>query len=394
MDSRRNTPREKKIFAPKFAYGLVLRPWISLLYRKRSSLALRHIPAILLGTMIVLTTSSYNLLSNLIFARRIGDTKIDPAPLFVLGHWRSGTTYLHELLAADGRHAYPSGYQCYVPGNFLLTERLIKPIVGFFIPKKRPMDDMDLGVDRPQEEEFALLNLTGRSNYAWSIFPAGGPVDFDYISLRRLDTDARAEWIDIWMDFLKAVKLGAGPDKRLILKSPNHTARIRTILQLFPKAKFVHIARNPIEICDSTLRTWRAVAEMNGPDHVAAIEPWLEESVLKTFEEIYTCYEEDRTLIPDSNLHELSYEDLIRDPKAALAEIYKALDLGEFAPAEPAIDKRLAESPDYKPKTKYQASPNALKVSRRWSDYIERFGYADEVSRVLAAHQAVDQAAE
>src|SRR4051812_41917392 len=43
-------------------------------------------------------------------------------PLFVLGHWRSGTTHLHQLLAQDERFAFPNGYQTAFPRTFLTTE--------------------------------------------------------------------------------------------------------------------------------------------------------------------------------------------------------------------------------------------------------------------------------
>jgi hypothetical protein len=48
--------------------------------------------------------------------RRHEDAKYGPKlagvrvkqPLFILGHWRSGTTHLHNLLATDEPFAYPS----------------------------------------------------------------------------------------------------------------------------------------------------------------------------------------------------------------------------------------------------------------------------------------------
>src|SRR5262249_33511021 len=42
-------------------------------------------------------------------------------PIFILGHWRSGTTLLHELLALDDRLLSPTTFQCFNPQRFLLT---------------------------------------------------------------------------------------------------------------------------------------------------------------------------------------------------------------------------------------------------------------------------------
>ena len=42
-----------------------------------------------------------------------------PDPVFILGHWRSGTTLLHGLMAQDDQFAYPRIYQVSNPHSFL-----------------------------------------------------------------------------------------------------------------------------------------------------------------------------------------------------------------------------------------------------------------------------------
>ena len=123
---------------------------------------------------------------------------------------------------------------------------------------------------------------------------------------------------------------------------------------------------------------------MHGTKNQNAIDHWVEESVLETGAEMYAAYEEDRALIPKGNLVELNYEDFIKDPKGEMRNIYAALDLGDFTKAEPSIDKRLAESRDYKPGTTEPAHPRARDIAQRWSQYIERFGYSDVIEKALA----------
>ena len=41
------------------------------------------------------------------------------APVFILGHYRSGTTYLHELLSNDPGFASPNRFQAFNPSTFL-----------------------------------------------------------------------------------------------------------------------------------------------------------------------------------------------------------------------------------------------------------------------------------
>lgn len=75
--------------------------------------------------------------------RRLGSELKDvvvPPPLFVLGHWRNGTTLLHNLLTVDQRFAFPNNYQSLFPNSFLTAGSLHSRASDFFLPKRRPMD--------------------------------------------------------------------------------------------------------------------------------------------------------------------------------------------------------------------------------------------------------------
>ena len=83
--------------------------------------------------------------------------------VFVLGFWRAGTTFLHELLCLDDRFAYPTTYACFHPHHFVFTEKFVSACqVG---EVRRPQDQMTTGWRTPQEDEFALLCLGARSPY-------------------------------------------------------------------------------------------------------------------------------------------------------------------------------------------------------------------------------------
>ena len=366
-------------------YGIGLETWLPLLRRHYKSLSVWQVPRAALFTLLSAFSSLVGLFSRLIFARRIRQVRLHPAPIFVLGHWRTGTTFLHELLASDPRHIFPKGYQCGTPHLFLLLETSFRPLLGYALPERRPMDDMVLDLERPQEDEYALLGLVGRSTLRSFIFPGDGPVDGAYLSLRKLDDKARAAWKEAWVYFLKSVAIRHGNDRRLVLKSPQHTARVRTILEVFPDAKFIHLVRNPHAVFASTVRTWQILSDTQGLQGSGAADPWVKESVLATFEEMYRCYEEDRALIPTGNLYELRYEDLAADPMSALGDIYRALDLGEATHWEGPVARRVLESSDYKVR-RHQLDPaDAALVARRWADFIARYPYQDDVAGALRA---------
>jgi hypothetical protein len=67
---------------------------------------------------------------------------------------------------------------------------------------------------------------------------------------------------------------------------------------------------------------------------------------------MYDAYFEDRSLLPPNQFVELSYEELVGDPKSQLRSIYERLELGDFARVEPALDDhsgRREELPDEPP---------------------------------------------
>src|SRR5271170_6583798 len=65
--------------------------------------------------------SALGMLQTRLYRRILHQLDLRP-PLFLVGHWRSGTTLLHELLALDECFAVPSTYACFNPHHFLLAQ--------------------------------------------------------------------------------------------------------------------------------------------------------------------------------------------------------------------------------------------------------------------------------
>lgn len=369
--------RVRKALGFRIWYGIGIGPWASALLRNGHAISPWQLPRAILFTALAAFNSGVGLVLRLIFAKRIRAVRLHPSPVFVLGHWRSGTTYLNELLSCDSRFIWPKGYQCGSPHIFLLLDGVLRHLLDFAVPAHRPMDEMAYSLQRPQEDEFALLGLLGRSTLRFCIFPAAGPTDPAYLSLRALAPAERERWVDAWVYFLKSVAVRYGDDKRFLLKSPQHTARIRTILSVFPDARFIHIARNPLEIFASTVRTWNALADSQGLQGTGGARSWAKENVLATFQEMYACYEEDRAAIPAGNLVEIRYEELVADPLGVLRGIYRQLDLGEIEPFLPALQGRLRESSSYKANVHRVDEADAAAVAVSWSGYAKRYGYEE-----------------
>jgi len=306
------------------------------------------------------------------FGRKIERAAIDQAPVFVLGHWRSGTTLLHELLVSDPRHTYPDTFSCFAPNHFLLSAPFLKWWLKYLMPSRRPMDNMGVSWDAPQEDEWALCNMGIPSPYFSLLFPRRPPQCQEYLDLRQVPPVALARWKRAFLWFLKS--LTVQNPKRIVLKSPQHTCRVRTLLEIFPDARFVHIVRDPYVIFPSTVRTWNRMSGYHGLQRPPK-DGW-DDFVFDTFAHMYEVFEEDRKLVGPSRLYEVRYEDLVKDPVGEMEKVYERLELGDFEMVRPAVQEYAERTRDYKV-NRYELAPEThAEITRRWGAFIERYGYA------------------
>ncbi len=364
--------KKPRDWSPRFWEGSDFFAWLRLLWRNRFAVEppYWYIAAIVSGMS--LTNTLLRWLQHSRFGDKIDRTPVPNAPVFVVGHWRTGTTLLHELLILDDRFTSPNTAQCFMPCHFLLSEDFFKRFLWFLMPEKRPMDNMAAGWDRPQEDEFALCLLGRPSTYADVAFPNRPPLDPGALDLSGLTPRELAEWKRTFRRFVQTLTLR--DPRRLVLKSPPHTARIPVLLELFPDARFVHIKRDPYTLFASTVNLWLAMGRRHGFQTPRG-GPALEEKVFREFRVIYERLFEAKPLIPAGRFCEVSYEELTADLVGTMRRVYGELELGGFEAAVPQLEEYAARSKGYEA-NKYQIT-DALRanVKARWGDLIERLGY-------------------
>src|SRR5262245_35790920 len=245
------------LISPGIASGITLGTWRRVLRDHRYDIDHPYWVRAVSVTFGAVANSVLATVENLAFARRVRRTTVEP-PLFILGLPRSGTTHLHNLLARDDRFAFPNMYQVLYPNSFLLTERVHAPLVGMFMDEKRPMDNMRFGVAEPQEDEWALAGMIGRSYLLGGSFPRRAEFHARYLTLRDLTPAELDEWKAAlrWLVQKLSFKYG----RPLVLKSPGHTGRVRALLDLFPDARFLHIRRDPYVVFQSALHCVRSTS--------------------------------------------------------------------------------------------------------------------------------------
>jgi len=284
------------------------------------------------------------------FGQEVAETPIQP-PLFILGHWRSGTTHLHNLLAQDtGNFAFANTYQVVNPHTFLTTEESNSRRFAWMVPKTRPMDAMTLNFQTPQEDEFAPCLMSRRSLYLGVSFPRNEDAYARYLDFKNVPQQEVDQWKSAFVTFLK--KLSYKYQRPLVLKSPPHTARIRLLLEMFPEARFVHIHRHPYQVFTSCRHyydtaTW--FSYLQKPD-LAGVD----ERIIGRYTQLYDAYFAERDLIPPGRFHEICFDDLEHDPHGTVKNLYQQLSLAGFDSFEPILESYIQTLNEYQ---KNQFSP-------------------------------------
>jgi hypothetical protein len=325
-------------------------------------------------TLLSFVNSLYRRQEERRFGPELEKVRITRAPLFVLGHWRSGTTHLHNLLALDSdQFAYPNTYQVVNPHTFLTTEEVNTRRFAFLVPPKRVMDNMALGFRSPQEDEFALLLTCFRSLYLGISFPRREEHYAKYLTFRDAAPAEIAQWQAALLRFAKKLSFKYG-DKALVFKSPPHTARIRLLLEVFPGARFVHIHRNPYVVFRSfqhyfDTAMWYTYLQRPDLDGV-------DRRILDRYNVLHDAFFEARRLIPPAQYHELAFEDLERDPLAQMRLLYQKLALPGFDNVRPKLQRYLRSIEDYR-KNRYDELPAPVRqaVATSWRRSFEEWGY-------------------
>ena len=349
--------------------------WVKLL-ASRPPLHWSRLHKILSVTALSVLNSGSNLCESAIYGRKIARQTIDHPPVFILGHWRSGTTLLHNLMTLDPQFTFPNLYEVLFPANFLLTERVVTSLTSRLIPKTRPMDNVEAGFHMPQEDEVALVLLSGLSPYLMLAHP-NNPAKYErFFELNDLPKGELDRWKERFLYFMK--KLTIKHNKPIVFKSPTHTFRIPVLLEMFPDAKFVYIYRDPYAVYNSSMHLRRTLFAENGLSKIK-MDEGMQEDALQLYTHCMDAYERGRNLIPAGNLHEMRFEDLEVDPLGEMRRVYQGLSLDGWSNLEPAIQKQLPELTRYR-KNSFNMDVNLMrKVYRRWKASFERYGYSSRL---------------
>ena len=369
MNEKNNQKIIKNIQHPLF--GISFKNWLNLL-KSNKGVDRKYFAKGAFITISSIVLTPIRVISKLKYTSKINKTEIKNPPVFIIGHWRSGTTYLHELLSQDPQFCYVSLWNTLLPNDFLIMEPL-KKFLSQFLPKQRPMDEIKVEIDGPYEEEAGIAVLNQWSFFHCLHFPRNAEEQYiKSIHFENLNDEEKTNWKNNYLKFMKAVTF-ANNKKRLLLKNPANTARIPMLLELFPNAVFIHIYRNPYKVYLSTIKMRNNVLDKLGLQNASKEE--IQREVIENYKRLMKSFFEQKSLIPKNNLIEIRYEELVKDPISNVKQIYSKLRLPGFETALPEMSKYLEKQKHYKTNV-YNIDKEIIEhIYNNWSFTIDLWKY-------------------
>jgi hypothetical protein len=275
------------------------------------------------------------------------------APVFIFANPRSGTTLLHRLMSLDEEHfvsmrlfetIFPSAVLQKAFSKLGEVDRdHLGGRLGRFVDwvdghtfRNRWEDVHKMGLREPEEDECLFVyNL--QTPTSMLLVPFVDEVK-SHLWFDQLPAEVRGPFMDYYEGALKRLLFARGEGRRYLNKNVFFTARIRTMYERFPDAKFLYLARHPYEVMPSFLNMFHAAWRTHSPE-IAKDSPEVK-ALAQVGYDYYRYAMMCRDLLPAENFRVVRYDDLIESPRSTVESIYEWMGL----PITDAFRARLDEA--------------------------------------------------
>jgi hypothetical protein len=320
------------------------------------------------------------------------------APVFIVGNFRSGSSLLQRLLASDGRkftsmnvgeiYLAPTITQRKFWSLIRWLDKHLNKARGLRFLETRDQQWLDTlqmhktGLFTPDEDE-GLLILIWATMFLQFVYPLMDELPPFY----RFDEDMperQRKWI---MNFYKAMirrhLYVKGGDRMYLAKSPAHSARIDSLLEYFPDARIIYLARNPLSLVPSVVNffryIWRLFGDLVDPDS-------LNQDVFKQIHYWYR-YPVERLKLRSADQYRIyKYADLVNNLEELVEEIYQWLGLRINDKFRAEIFRVVEESKKFQSDNIYTLDELGLSeklILEEFSDEMSYFGFKPEIETSL-----------
>ena len=290
-------------------------------------------------------------------------------PVFIVGHPRSGTTHLHNLMAASGAFSTVPPVLAAMPWESGTLGPLLRPFIDPYLPETRLIDGVALRPDAPTEDEVGLANLGWGSYFHAIYFPRRFAQDYRDGLLGGTPRRERARERAVRRYVLTMARRVERP---LLLKNPAYTAQTATLARLFPGARVIHIHRDPRAVFASARRALRRVLDE------LALQDWshvdVDDVILETYPAMMRALRDQAARLPASRFAEVAFEDLVAEPRNVLARLWHRLELPGDERAMVGIEAYLETVRDYRAAPARLSAGQLEDLQRGWVTELDLYG--------------------
>jgi len=304
-------------------------------------------------------------------------------PVFITGMPRSGSTFLHELLAQDPEHRAPRVWEVMYPVSaadrrreFGETQVWRAAACLWWFRRLVPRADAVYPMRaRTPHECVAIHSYTLLSEEFVSSCRVPGYETF----LRAADLRPAYLW---QKRFLQHLQQGQ-PEKAWVLKSPDHVYGLEALFSVFPDALVIQTHRNPLDVIRSSVQLTEALRGLfaRPDDHDQLLER--EVRVLAAAMERFIRFRETHSQLADRFL-DVNYSEVVADPLAVVRRIYRRFEMPLPETAAGRMSELARRRSRYPGRQTNPTLPTGLRIVAQelgFDNYCRRFGISTNERR-------------
>jgi omega-hydroxy-beta-dihydromenaquinone-9 sulfotransferase len=351
--------------------GIKLGKLFRLLGRNKISVTTKNLLRLIFLVQAACWSSLFSLIEKARYSKILETAPVPDDPIFIIGHWRTGSTFLHQLMSLDPQFCAPTLFQVAVPDSFLVSYSWYKPVFKRVLSKHRPMDHVKMGMDEPQEDEYAIYRITDHSPLEHLVFPKSGCFFLNQeMPLMPSGTELE-KWKSDLLTFYR--KLHFQSKKRIVSKNPFNSFRIKVLCEMFPNAKFIHIVRHPYAVVPSSVNMWNIVQQQNCLGNPVT-KPGYNE-ITDALDNLLTVIETDSLQLAAGQYAEIRYEDLEKNPAEALKKVYHLFNISFTAEYEAKIGMFLWKTLDFQKNEYTLPDESKSYIRERMAHRMNKYSY-------------------
>ena len=259
-------------------------------------------------------------------------------PIFIIGNARSGTTFIHRLIAKD-THTFTTMKLWEIVFAPSVTQRkmfhafsTLDQILG--APAKKSIDHWEqklfgqienhkIGLNEPEEDEYLFMHICS-SAVTWTFFPIDEEVEPYFYYDTAVPEKRRKKDMLFYQQCLKRHIYFHGENKQFLSKNPIFSGKIQSLKDEFPDAKFIYMARDPMSVVPSL------ISYMSTGFHLfCQLEekyPY-QDKILKLILFYYQYPSEVFTQLQMEDYMVVNYDHLVTNPAGTVQDVYNRLDM-------------------------------------------------------------------